>query len=107
MKRRCIYDPNKEWFKHYAGRGIRVCERWKDKERGFQNFLEDMGVRPEGMTLDRRDVDGNYEKSNCRWATPKQQHENRRTEEVACVDEEEAESMEEWEERNGVGEYAL
>jgi hypothetical protein len=83
MKRRCVYNPNVEWFKHYAGRGIQVCERWKDPKHGFQSFLEDMGARPEGMTLDRVNVDGNYEKSNCRWATPKEQVANRRPEEVS------------------------
>src|SRR5580704_16490301 len=79
MKRRCVYDPNVEWFKDYAGRGIRVCERWKGPS-GFVNFIADLGLRPEGMTLDRIDVDGNYEPGNCRWATPTIQNENQRSE---------------------------
>lgn len=73
MVARCS-NPNLRIFKYYGGRGIRVCDRWLS----FENFLADMGERPNGMTLDRINVDGNYEPGNCRWATHAQQMHNRR-----------------------------
>jgi hypothetical protein len=73
MKARCD-NPNHSRYEDYGGRGITYCDRWAD----FDNFVEDMGPRPFGTTLDRINSNGNYEPGNCRWATDAQQHNNRR-----------------------------
>lgn len=72
---RC-YNKNNDVYSYYGGRGIKVCERWLNS---FTDFLKDMGNKPAlYMSLDRINVDGDYEPSNCRWATPQVQTENRR-----------------------------
>lgn len=71
MVRRCK-NPTSQVWKDYGGRGIRVCDRWQD----FENFYADMGEPPEGHSLDRIDVNGNYEPGNCRWATKDVQQHN-------------------------------
>lgn len=76
MRRRCYSEKN-EQYRNYGGRGIRVCDRWLG-DGGFKNFVEDMGPRPKGTTLDRIDVDGYYCPANCRWATAEQQMGNQR-----------------------------
>lgn len=76
MTRRCL-APSAEGYESYGGRGITVCERWLGRD-GFLNFITDVGKRPPGTSLDRIDVNGNYEPGNVRWATPKQQARNKR-----------------------------
>lgn len=71
MIQRCTNPNNARWA-DYGGRGITVADRWRD----FVNFYADMGPRPDGLTLDRIDVNGNYEPGNCRWATYKEQRAN-------------------------------
>jgi len=70
-------NPKNINYEDYGGRGITICERWLG-ENGFIHFLQDMGRRPKGMSLDRINVNGNYEPGNCRWATAEVQVHNRR-----------------------------
>lgn len=75
MKDRCS-NPNNPHYHNYGGRGIKVCDRWLV----FESFLADVGLRPEGLSLDRfPNTDGDYEPTNFRWATRKEQTDGRRT----------------------------
>lgn len=74
MRQRCT-NPNDPGYERYGGRGIKVCERWCV----FESFLKDMGEKPESMSIERKDNNGNYEPGNCRWATSFDQTRNKRT----------------------------
>ncbi|ANZ49606.1 putative AP2 domain protein [Erwinia phage vB_EamM_Kwan] len=73
MLNRCLNTNNHNYYL-YGGRGIKICDRWLES---YSNFLEDMGIRPEGMTLDRKDNDGDYCLDNCKWSTHVEQCYNR------------------------------
>jgi hypothetical protein len=76
MQMRCLYEDS-IGFPQYGGRGITICDRWLGPG-GFANFLADMGPRPKGKTLDRKNVEGNYTPDNCEWATPLEQAQHKR-----------------------------
>ena len=82
MKERC-YNPNHRHFRSYGGRGIAVCQRWLDS---FVNFVVDMGKRPLGFTLDRKDTNGDYTPENCMWSDDRTQRHGRRViNEARCI----------------------
>ncbi len=101
MLRRCRNPKNKD-YKNYGGRGIKVCERWND----FKNFLTDMGEKPEGVTIERKDNSGNYEPSNCKWIPKSQQSENRRGN-TMLTHNGKTMSMAQWERELGFGKHAI
>jgi hypothetical protein len=96
MRSRCE-NPNVPAYKNYGGRGITVCERWKT----FENFLADMGERPEGMTIERIDNDRGYEPGNCRWATYNEQARNMRSNQRITLNGE-TKCLTEWAEQYGI-----
>ncbi|MBC8146887.1 MAG: hypothetical protein H8E98_02745 [Bacteroidetes bacterium] len=87
MIKRC-YNKNNSCYKNYGGRGITVCDRWRDPIQGLKNFIKDMGPKPSNeYSIDRIDNDGNYEPSNCRWATQSEQCQNQRTNVIKNIQE--------------------
>jgi hypothetical protein len=96
-------NPNESGYHNYGGRGIRVCESWRTD---FSAFFSDMGAKPPGKSLDRIDNNGNYEPSNCRWATRKEQNRNRRNN-VFITHNGETQCMEEWAQRLRVSPRAI
>lgn len=82
MKNRCS-NPNNNGYKYYGGKGVRVCDRWKES---FENFLNDMGTKPVGMSIDRIDSNGDYEPSNCKWSTREEQNKNRKFKYQRAID---------------------
>ena len=97
VRERCL-NPNNNAWKDYGGRGIKICKRWDS----FENFLADMGERPIGKTIDRVNNNGNYEPSNCRWATSTQQNRNKRNNRLFG-----GITAAEWSERTGVNYVTL
>lgn len=101
MITRCL-NPRAPNFAEYGGRGITVCDRW----RNFALFLDDMGPRPRGKTLDRIDGSRGYEPGNCRWATGREQQENRRTARMLTIGDE-TRCVTEWARRAGISDTAM
>ena len=81
MKERCLNKKHMGFYS-YGGRGITICDEWINS---FETFLRDMGIRPKGTSLDRIDVNGNYCKENCRWATPREQRRNTRNTTIVVI----------------------
>jgi hypothetical protein len=102
MLHRCYRSSHKN-FNNYGGRGIKVCDRWKDS---FDNFFSDMGEKPTGMTLDRIDNDKNYDPNNCRWATQKVQNRNT-SRNTNLVFNGETKCITDWAKLLGISEYTL
>jgi hypothetical protein len=101
MLQRCT-NPNYPQYADYGGRGITVCKRW----RVFKNFLDDMGVRPEGLTLDRKNNSKGYSPANCKWATRAEQQRNRRSSNV-WTHKGERKTVAEWAEQLGMKRHSL
>ena len=96
MLKRCNNDKNKQ-YKNYGGRGIKVCDRWLK----FENFYKDMGNKKDNLSIERIDNNGNYEPSNCKWATVKEQSINKRTNKYLTF-KNECLTLSQWSEKTGI-----
>ena len=97
MKQRCLNRSNNH-YRYYGGRGIQICERWKNS---FESFLADMGQRPIGLTLDRINNDGNYEPGNCRWTDTFTQARNTRKNRIITMNGH-TKTLSQWAEETGL-----
>ena len=102
MKTRCLNEKSSN-FKVYGGRGIKICDRWVNS---YENFRNDMGECPQGKSLDRIDTDGNYDPSNCRWVSQKEQCNNKRTN-IKLEYLGQIKTVAEWAESLGISRYTL
>jgi hypothetical protein len=102
MRNRCS-NPKNPAYSRYGGRGIKVCERW---EHSFENFFADMGPCPPGMTLDRKDNNGDYSPENCKWATRKEQANNRRDNRLLTFNGK-TQSLAKWSDEIGLSQHAI
>lgn len=103
IQSRC-HNPNATSFPDYGGRGIVVCERWR---QSFESFLSDMGARPSGRhSIERSNVNGNYEPGNCRWATAKEQGRNKRNNRLITIDGR-TQTMSAWAEECGLNDSTI
>ncbi|UNY40195.1 hypothetical protein KLEP174_gp48 [Pseudomonas phage vB_PcuM_ KLEP17-4] len=101
MKSRCLNPKNKS-YSRYGGRGISVCKRWMD----FANFLADMGIQPENMSIDRIDVNGNYSPDNCKWSSKVDQQRNTSKNQIITAYGE-SKTVAEWADLTGIGRSTL
>ena len=104
MRDRC-YRVNTEDYANYGGRGITICPEWKDDFVAFQKWALENGYQ-EGLSIDRKNVDGNYEPSNCRWATTKEQNNNKRDNRYITF-KEKTQSMQMWADETGISSSAI
>lgn len=102
IKDRC-YNPNNNAYKNYGGRGIKICERWLES---FDNFLEDLGRCPKGMSIERIDNNGNYEPGNVKWGTVKEQANNKRNN-ISITYNGETKNLAGWAIRLGISRFVL
>ena len=104
MKQRC-YNTNSQNFKYYGGKGVSVCDEWRNNSQAFYDWAMSHGYSDE-LTLDRIDNDGNYEPSNCRWVTMKEQ-DNHRSNNVILTLNGESHTIPEWSEILGIKQHVI